>query len=77
MKWSNEELSIIAEDSRINMQFAIDNLAGVENYKEVVEILEEAMEKLNDIAEPYEKAYEKEQADENAYLMNEYRRSVI
>ncbi len=77
MKWNNEELSIIAEDSRINMQFAIDILAGVENYKEVAEILEEAMEKLNDIAEPYEKAYEKEQADENAYLMNEYRRSVI
>lgn len=77
MKWSNEELTSIAEDTRIDIQSAIDNLQGVQEFKDVYEYLKEALDVLNEIAEPFEESYERELQAERDYQNSEYMRSVI
>lgn len=76
MKWSNEELTDIAEDVRINLKMAIDDLQGVEEYKEIYDYLEEALDVLNSKAEPFEEEYENECKKELEYENIEYEKSV-
>ncbi len=77
MRWSNEELTSIAEDTRGDIQSAIDNLSGVEEFKDIFEQLNYALDMLNETAEPFEEAYKRECEEELAYQNSEYIRSVI
>lgn len=77
MKFNNEELADIADDARTNIKFALDTLNSAEEYKDVFDILEEAMNMLNEVAEPYEKAYKRDLKLERDFENSEYMRSVI
>lgn len=77
MKWSNEELVSIKEEVEGDIQCAIDNLQGIEEYTEVLTMLSDAKEVLENLAGPYEKLYEKECVRENEYKNTEYIRSVL
>lgn len=77
MKWSNEELSALGDDIRTSIQFALEDSSKAKQYEDVSNLLQEAMDVLNEIAEPFEEAYESELKAENDYQLSEYMRSVI
>lgn len=77
MKLTNEDLANIAEDTRIDIISAKDNLQGINEFKEIYNYLEEALEVLNEKAEFYELEYEKECNEAEEYQNVQYRRSVL
>lgn len=77
MKLTNEDLANIAEDVRVDIISAKDNLNGVNEFKEIYRYLEEALEVLNEKAEFYELEYEKECKEDEEYQNVQYRRSVL
>ena len=77
MKLTNEDLANIAEDARIDIISAKDNLQGINEFKEIYSYLEEALEVLNEKAEFYELEYEKECNEAEEYQNVQYRRSVL
>ncbi|MEG0872956.1 MAG: hypothetical protein RSD14_04910 [Clostridia bacterium] len=77
MKWSNEELVSIYEDANCNIQCAIDDLQGVEEYKEVLQIVLQAQEMLDNLAETYETLYDEECEKQEEYENMEYEINVL
>ena len=77
MKWSNEELVDIAENARMELEQAIEELEGVEEYKDILNTVKEALTDLNTAAEEYEEAYAKECRQEEERANREYERSVL
>ena len=77
MRFSNEELTSIAEDAIESIKMAISELKGVEEYKDAEDGLEDIISWLEDAVEPYREAYDKECEAERAYMNAEYERSVL
>ena len=77
MKYSNEELTSIAEDAIESIKLAISELEGVEEYKEAYDALEDIIHTLEEAAEPYIEAYDKECEADRAYMNADYERSVL
>lgn len=77
MKWTNGELVEIYENAYDNIQLAIDELNGVDEYKEILETLKEAKSELVETAEKYMQAFNRECDEELEYQNLEYERSKI
>lgn len=77
MKWTNGELVEIYENAYDNIQLAIDELNGVDEYKEILETLKQAKHELEEEVEPYMQAYNRECDTELGYQNLEYERSAI
>lgn len=77
MKWSNEELVSIKEEVEGDIQCAIGELNGVEEYREVLTMLLDAKNELNNLAEPYGKLYEEECEREKEYKNMEYVKGAL
>lgn len=77
MKWTNGELVEIYENAYDNIQLAIDELTEVDEYKEILETLKEAKSELEETAEKYMQAFNREYDRELKYQNSEYERSVI
>lgn len=77
MKWTNGELVEIYENAYDNIQLAIDELNGVDEYKEILETLKEAKSELEETAEKYMQAFNREYDRELKYQNSEYERSVL
>ncbi len=77
VKMDNEEMVYSANDCIDSIRVAIDGIDGIEEYKEVFDILNEAIKTLEDLKEPYEEAYERECEEESKYENIEYMRSVL
>ena len=77
MKWTNGELVEIYENAYDNIQLAIDELNEVDEYKEILETLKEAKSELEETAEKYMQAFNREYDRELKYQNSEYERSVI
>lgn len=77
MKWTNGELVEIYGNAYDNIQLAIDELNGVDEYKEILETLKEAKHELEETVEPYMQAYNRECEAELEYQNLEYERSKI
>jgi len=77
MKWTNGELVEIYANAYDNIQLAIDELNGVDEYKEILETLKEAKSELEETAEKYMQAFNRECDRELKYQNSEYERSVI
>ena len=77
MKWTNGELVEIYENAYDNIQLAIDELNDVDEYKEVYETLKQAKHELEETAETYMQAFNRECENELEYQNLEYERSKI
>lgn len=77
MKWTNEELVDIAEDTRISLETIKSDLYGIEEYKEIYEIIVEAISTLNEKSEPIEQLYNEECAKEMEFENIEYEKNVL
>lgn len=77
MKWTNGELVEIYENVYDNIQLAIDELTEVDEYKEILETLKEAKSELEETAEKYMQAFNREYDRELKYQNSEYERSVL
>ena len=77
MKWTNGELVEIYENAYDNIQLAIDELNEVDEYKEILETLKEAKSELEETAEKYMQAFNREYDRELKYQNSEYERSVL
>lgn len=77
MKWTNEELVEIYENACDNIQLAIDELNGVNEYREVQETLKEAKSELEEIGEKYMQTFNREYDDIIEQQNLEYERSKI
>lgn len=77
MKWTNGELVEIYENAYDNIQLAIDELNGVDEYKEILETLKEAKSELEETAEKYMQAFSRECDRELKCQNSEYERSVL
>lgn len=77
MKMSNEELVSAYDEAYDNIQLAISTLDGIDEYKEVYETLEQAKHELEETAEKYMQAFNRECDEELEYQNLEYERSKI
>lgn len=77
MKWTNGELVEIYDNAYDNIQLAIDELNDVDEYKEILETLKQAKHELEEIAETYMQAFNRECETELEYQNLEYERSKI
>ncbi len=77
MKMSNEELVSAYDEAYDNIQLAISTLDGIDEYKEVYETLEQAKYELEETAETYMQAFNRECETELEYQNLEYERSKI
>lgn len=77
MKWTNGELVEIYENAYDNIQLAIDELNGVDEYKEILETLKQAKHELEETAETYMQAFNRECDRELKCQNSEYERSAI
>ena len=77
MKWTNGELVEIYENAYDNIQLAIDELNGVDEYKEILETLKQAKHELEEEVEKYMQAFNREYDTELEYQNLEYERSKI
>lgn len=77
MKWTNGELVEIYANAYDNIQLAIDELNEVDEYKEILETLKEAKSELEETAEKYMQAFNREYDRELKYQNSEYERSVL
>ena len=77
MKMSNEDLVYSARDCIASIEVAISEIEGISEYKDILELLEEAKDRLEEAKEVYEEEYAREQQAELEYQNREYERSVI
>lgn len=77
MKFSDEELSCIADDSIENIEKAINDLEGVKEYEEIKGILEDIKIDLLEKSNPYRENYYKQCEEERKYEEIEYQRSRL
>ena len=77
MKWTNGELVEIYDNAYDNIQLAIDELNDVDEYKEILETLKQAKSELEETAETYMQAFNRECEAELKYQNLEYERSKI
>ena len=60
MKFSNEEMVSAKDEVVSSLEYAIGEIKGMNKYKEVADNLQEIIDQIKEIAEPYEEAYNKE-----------------
>lgn len=77
MKMTNEELVYSARDSIESIELAMSEIEDIEEYGDVLEILDEAIDRLKEAKEIYEEEYDKELQEEIDYQNREYERSKI
>lgn len=77
MKWTNGELVEIYANAYDNIQLAIDELNEVDEYKEILETLKQAKHELEETAETYMQAFNRECDEKLEYQNLEYERSKI
>ena len=77
MKFSNEELVEIAEDTVSSLELALSELEGVDEFKEIYKDIQETIDQLKSEAEPYEEELQKQWEQEDEDQNSEYERSVI
>ncbi len=77
MIWSNDELVGAKDDALIDIKSAMDNLSGIDEYKEIYEALSEIKDSLKEIGEVYEERLNEEWEKEREEEFSEYRRSVL
>lgn len=75
--YDNEELTTIAEDCESSIKMAMSELDGIEEYKEICNILEEALDELEETSQTYKDKYEEELELEKNYENSECERSKI
>lgn len=76
MKYTNEDLTNIKDDVVGSIEIAISELEGVEEYKNILEQLEQIKSDLEEEAEPYEEAYEEECRQNKIYDITQYNRDT-
>lgn len=77
MKFSDEELTCMADDSIKHIEEAICVLDGVKEYKELREALESIKIDLLEESNPYRENYYKQCEEERKYEEIEYQRSRL
>ena len=77
MKWTNGELVEIYANAYDNIQLAIYELNGVDEYKEILETLKEAKSELEETAEIFMQANNRECDEELEYQNLEDERNKI
>jgi hypothetical protein len=76
MIYSNEDLVGIKDDVLGTLELAISELEGVDEYKSILDQLEDLKTDLENEAEVYEEAYAEEERKQLEDLNNDYERSV-
>lgn len=77
MKYSNEEKTSAGELAIEHLESAIDELAGIPEYKNICEDLKEKISELEQEKAVFEQAYLEECEQERAFENTEYERSVL
>jgi len=77
MIWSNDELVGAKDDALADIESAMDNLSGIDEYKEIYEALSEIKSSLKEIGEVYDERLAEEWEKEREEEWSEYRRSVL
>lgn len=77
MKMSNEDLVYSARDCISSIEVAKSEIYGISEYEDILEILDEAINRLEEAKEVYEEEYKREQQEELDYQNMEHMRSVI
>lgn len=77
MKYSNEEKTSSGELAIEYLESAVDELAGILEYKNIREDLKEKIVELEQEKAIFEQAYLKECEQERVYEHTEYERSVL
>lgn len=76
MKYENYELYDIGEDAIKSIELAMSELDGVEEYREGLYHLQDALEKVRELQKPYSDSLDEEAQEHLDYLNWEYERSV-
>lgn len=76
MKYENYELYDIGEDAIKSIELAMSELDGVEEYREGLYYLQDALEKVRELQKPYSDSLDEEEQEHLDYLNWEYERSV-
>lgn len=74
---SNEDLVYSARDCISSIELAESEIDGITEYEDILEILDEAIDRLKEAKEVYEEEYNRELQEELDYQNGEYMRSVI
>lgn len=74
MKWSNEELIDYGNEALDYIKIAIDELEGIDEYKEILSTLKQTEEDLKNEMEVYQEEYLLNQQREKDYEETEYRK---
>lgn len=77
MKYSNEEKIEFTENAIKDLLYAIGELEGIQEYRDIQEDLKDIIEKLEQEKAVFEEAYMKECEQERSYENMEYERSVL
>jgi len=77
MKYSNEEKIEFTENAIEDLIYAIGELEGISEHRDIQEDLKEIIEKLEQEKAVFEETYLKECEQERAYEHREYERSVL
>lgn len=77
MKMSNEDLVYSARDCMSSIELGKSEIEGIDEYKYILEILDEAIDELKEAKEEYEEEYERELQEDLDYQNSEYMRSVL
>lgn len=77
MKYSNEEKTSAGELAIEHLESAVDELAGIPEYRNIREDLKEKINELEQEKAVFEQAYLEECVQERAYENMEYERSVL
>lgn len=75
MKFDNEDLTCIADNTLEYIECAIGELDGVKEYKDIAKYLEDIKSELYETSETYREKYYKECEQELKYQNYEYERS--
>lgn len=77
MKYSNEEKTSAGECAIEHLESAIEELAGIPEYRNIREGIKETIAEIEQEKTVFEEAYMKECVQERAYENREYERSVL
>lgn len=77
MKYSNEEKIEFAENAIEDLLYAIGELEGIPEYRDIQEDIKEKINELEQEKSIFEEAYLEECKKERAYENMEYERSVL
>lgn len=77
MKFSNDEMVDYAESAIESIKMAMSELDGIDEYKEIYDLLDDAIDRLEEEKEPYSEAYARECEELRREEELEYMRSVL